>query len=478
MKRLVSAALCVGAVALARVTYADELPNLPQAWGQASPCLASLYAYAMASPEECPLAWNGITFYGRIDVGVTHDTHGVPFNGAYPNGVETLVSKNSNRSLTSIAPNGLGQSFLGLKGDEPILPLGSDWSLIFNFQTGFDPYSLQRANGPKSLAENNATVIEYQGANGDSSRAGQLFNTVAYAGISNRVLGAVTAGRQDSLVLDALGRYDAMAAAPAFSLVGASNTVAGAGDTEDARYNSSVQYRVGVGPFHVAALYQFGGYDQGNGSNGAFDAEVGGDLGAFSFDAVGSKVKDAVSLSNFGDYPLPAGVGVDDLKATLSNNTAGAVMAKYAFSAATVFGGFQYILFENPSDAYPNGFTTLGGYTVLPGYVNSTAYTNHKILRAFWTGVRFAIRDNLAVAGAYYHYYQNDYSTSACTEGGLSASSCHGTENAISAMIDYRPTKRVDVYAGVMWSQVTGGLASGYLYHINLAPTAGIRVQF
>jgi hypothetical protein len=213
-------------------------------------------------------------------------------------------------------------------------------------------------------------------------------------------------------------------------------------------------------------------------SSGAFDADVGGDFGGFSFDAVGSKVKDAVSLSNFAEYPLPAGINITDLKATLSNNTAGAVMAKYRYNIATVYGGFEYILFANPSDAYPNGFRTLGGYTVLPGDVNSTDYTNHKILRASWTGVRFAIRDNLDLAAAYYHYWQNDYSTSACTEGGLSASSCHGTENAISAMIDYRPTGRIDAYAGVMWSQVTGGLASGYLYQINLAPTAGLRVQF
>jgi predicted porin len=478
-KRLISV-LASAAFASAGTSVAEELPNLPPAWEQAAalPCIANLYDYAMASPGECPLSWNGLTFYGRIDIGVTHNSHGVPFNGAYPNGVETVISKNSNRSLTSIAPNGLGQSFLGLKGDEPILPLGSDWSLIFNFQTGFDPYSLQRANGPKSLVENNATPIEYQSANGDSSRAGQLLNTVAYAGVSNRVLGALTVGRQDSLVLDALGRYDSMFAASAFSLVGASNTVAGAGDTEDARYNSSVQYRVGFGPFHVATLYQFGGYNQSNGSNGAFEAEVGGDFDAFSFDAVGSKVKDAVSLSNFGEYPLPIGVNLTDLKATLSNNSAGAIMAKYAFGPMTIFGGFEYILFENPTDAYPNGFKTLGGYTVLPGDANSTEYTNHKILRASWTGVRLDLRKDLALAGAYYHYWQNDYDTNACTEGGLSSSRCHGMENAVSGMIDYRLTGRIDAYAGLMWSQVTGGLASGYLHHVNLAPTAGVRMQF
>jgi hypothetical protein len=45
-------------------------------------------------------------------------------------------------------------------------------------------------------------------------------------------------------------------------------------------------------------------------------------------------------------------------------------------------------------------------------------------------------------------------------------------------MIEYRRAKRLDLYAAVMCSQVTGGLASGYLYRINLAPTAGVRVQF
>ena len=127
-----------------------------------------------------------------------------------------------------------------------------DWSLIFNVETGFDPYSLQLANGPKSLVQNNATTLEYQSANGDSSRAGEPFNTVAYAGISNRTFGALTVGRQDSLVLDNLSRYDAMGAAHAFSVIGDSSTVAGVGDTEDARYNTSLQYKVGTGPIRLA----------------------------------------------------------------------------------------------------------------------------------------------------------------------------------------------------------------------------------
>ena len=166
------------------------------------------------------------------------------------------------------------------------------------------------------------------------------------------------------------------------------------------------------------------------------------------------------------------------LKATLSNKASGLLTLRYEFGRATFFSGWEYILFANPSDAYPNGFTAIGNYPVPAGFVNATAYDEHKILRVFWLGLRYAVRDDLDIAGAYYHYYQNDYNTQPCTDGGLSDSSCRGALNAYSAMINYRPSKRVTTYAGFMWSQVTGGLASGYLYRTNFAPTIGVRVEF
>jgi hypothetical protein len=154
-----------------------DLPSQQQAAPSApaaNPCFASLYDFVIADPDDCPLAWNGIGLYGRFDYGAGYESHGVPFNGNYPNGVETLISKNSNGPRYTIVPNGLGQSHVGINGVEPIV---SDWSLVFKFENGFDPYTLQRANGPKSLVENNTTPLDAQTANGDSSRAGQLFNT-------------------------------------------------------------------------------------------------------------------------------------------------------------------------------------------------------------------------------------------------------------------------------------------------------------
>ena len=86
------------------------------------------------------------------------------FNGNYPNGVDTLIKRNSNQPRYTIAPNGLGQSNIGVKGVEPI---ASDWSLVFKFENGFDPFTLQRANGPKSLVQNNTTPLGEQTANGE-----------------------------------------------------------------------------------------------------------------------------------------------------------------------------------------------------------------------------------------------------------------------------------------------------------------------
>ena len=185
-----------------------------------------------------------------------------------------------------------------------------------------------------------------------------------------------------------------------------------------------------------------------------------------------------MSLSNFAESPLPSGVAANDLKATLSDNTSGVIMLRYRYRALTFYGGFEVIQFQNPSDTYPQGFTTLGGYTVIPGAVKSTEYDIAKILRIFWMGAKYAVRDDLDIAGAVYHYNQNNYNSGTCTNGGLSATSCAGTLDAVSAMIDYRVSKRLDVYAGVMWSKVAGGLASGYLNFQSVGPTVGLRLQF
>ena len=93
-----------------------------------------------------------------------------------------------------------------------------------------------------------------------------------------------------------------------------------------------------------------------------------------------------------------------------------------------------------------------------------------------WIGARYAFTDTLDI-GAAYHYTQPSYNAFSCNSAAIS-SKCAGTMNAVSFDADWRFAKKFDVYAGVMYSKVNGGLANGYLYTSNLAPTAGLRFRF
>jgi len=70
--------------------------------------------------------------------------------------------------------------------------------------------------------------------------------------------------------------------------------------------------------------------------------------------------------------------------------------------------------------------------------------------------------------------------SSACASSSRNTnnSTCAGYTDAVSGALDWRPWKRVDVYAGVMYSKVGGGMANGYAHADNAAFTGGVRVIF
>ena len=119
----------------------------------------------------------------------------------------------------------------------------------------------------------------------------------------------------------------------------------------------------------------------------------------------------------------------------------------------------------------------------------------NRIAPYWFLGAKYAVTPQIDVTGAFYYQQQTDYNSST-TPCANAKHDLHRTKREQLhrltkqqrqvrrlarrhfVLIDYRPVKRVDLYAGVMISNIYGGLANGYQAVQNIAPTAGLRVRF
>jgi predicted porin len=430
----------------------------------------------------CQLSAYGVRIYGTVDVGFGYQTHGAPFDKDFVTGASYFIQKMNRSAMWSLAPNGLGNSNIGVQIKEP---LGGGWSFIGDLQAGFDPYSLQLSSSPGSLGNNIGVTLSQQTTNGDSSRAGQFYNGLGYFGFSNDTYGTLTFFRQNALTNDGVTAYDPMGGAYAFSPIGFSGIVAGGGATEDAKYSTSAKYRVNIGNFRIGALAAFGGYDMNNGAKEAYQGQIGGDFhvgpGLLSTDVIAGYNKDAVALgfATTGAFPNVVPTG---LKATISDNTNVMVLAKYTLDRLKLYAGYEWMQFAKPSDLSTTPFTDIAGQFV--GTVSTSDYlAKDRILQVVWAGARYSVTDTVDVVAAYYHYDQNNFTTGAaagtCSNTpSLQNSGCAGTMNAASFLIDWKFAPKWDTYIGTFYSEMNGGLDSGYLSRNNLATTAGVRFRF
>jgi predicted porin len=465
----------------------DQVRVMQQKIDQLSTTPSASTAAPASGPKKSDsgaLTWNGITLYGTVDLGIEYVSHGAPLSQTWGPGLPSFIQNFSNHSITSVNGNGLSQSKIGISGVEPI-PGMDGWTGVFRLETGFNPWSGRLTDGPASLAADNGKAAAVKTSAGDSSRAGQAFNGVAYAGVSSKTFGTLTFGRHNGLMLDMLGKYDPQLQAQAFSPIALSGTSGGLGATESNRLDNSLKYNLTVGPVRVAAIHGFGsdGYFPQN-SN---EFSVGMDLAGFSIDALYGLVHGevaAASLSaanittlNTAPQPLPGWSLANTLAGTVSDNTGYSVQMSYNakdYFPVKFYAGWERIKFNNPSHPDPVGTQILGGYIL--GIVSNTGFNIQKILQISWVGARWSITPDFDLTAAGYGYNQKSFNANGCTNA--SATNCAGEMADISLVSDYHFTKRFDAYAGVNWSRVSNGLASGFLFTSEYSPMVGVRYNF
>ncbi|MGH9641289.1 MAG: porin [Terriglobales bacterium] len=458
----------LSAVGLARA-QTDTRPASPAAVASA------------AAPADDTLTWHGITLYGAVDIGLQYESHGAPFSDYYTPASTNIVQKDSRESVFGVTGSNSSQTKVGLRGLEPI---GGDWSGVFALETWFNPEAGVLSDSLKSLTIDNGLAPGQQTTNNDGASAGQLFQ-IAYVGVSSKTFGNLTFGRQQNLVADGVSVLDPNRAAPAFSLLGASGAYAGAGSTEDKRMDSTLKYRISFADsVHVGALFKFNNSNGGSAGT-AYQANIGGQYAGVALDAYYSRINDAISLAalsaaQVAELPKLGFSLSNSLSATISDNTTYALLASYKLAPVPMklYAGYEHIQYANPATDVAAGTAGLGGYTL--AFVNNAAYADDRRLDVYWAGVRYTLLPDLDVTAAYYGYRQNAYGTgkqAGCSTKAFSV--CSGTFRDYSLDLNYRFTRRFDLYAGLMYSGVSNGLANGYLYDTtNLNPTIGVRYVF
>jgi predicted porin len=480
---------------------------------------------------DCTLTWHGITVYGAYDIGVGWVSHGLPENGYNYEG-ESLVNRNGYQHRFVVAPNNLQQTGLGIRGKEEFLP---GWSVVFNASTGINPQSGLLANASKTDIINNGLPRASYSIAIDGARAGQPFNDEYYAGISSKLFGTLTFGRQRSLGTDAMLLYDPAGGAYAFSYIGYNGTMAGGGDTEDSRWDDAVKYRLALGPVHFGAMYKFADGSAGcylasstwtattctpeAAHNNAWGFDLGGDVGGgvdgnrgkFSADAVFQHYNQAISVLNpllgpqslsapyqsttdsINTNPINGGPGLgpnlidpsDTVYGIVTDNNAIMFAVKYKWDPFKFFAGYEYIWQNNPKNPLGVGAADQGGY-IMSG-VEDNNLDNEKLLNIWWTGAKYTYHSKTDFTLAWYQQRQNDFRLPpTCSAAAGFRSSCAGTLNEGSFYVDHHFTKRFDGFAGIAYSWVTGGLAIAiphgpgvpYYSDNNCAPTIGARFAF
>ena len=309
------------------------------------------------------------------------------------NHVFSLGDSNAPAGAGDGGQGALSGSRWGLKGEED---LGGGNKAIFKLESGF-------------------TLN-----NGQSDQQGQLFGRQEYVGLSNKDIGTVTFGRQYGTMTDVAFDYDPL---------GVGNYLANEWEVFlfGVRFDNTIKYTNQFGPVQLNVQYSVGG-QAGSDSNGTtFGTSVKYDNAGLGIAAAFQQAQD--------------GRGNDQTTWTLDG--------KYTFGPATVFGNYYNVKTDG-------GFQKAGSLSG-GALANTSIFINNCQASAGVCTIGTSRKDQLWVAGLAYNMTPSTTLTLGYMDDKISQDVVgDGSMKTAYALVEYRLSKRTEVYATIDNSRASG----------------------
>ena len=423
-----------------------------------------------------------LSVYGILDAGMVQMTGAGNISPNFVTGAVPTASAGAHvGTVRGMMNGGESQSRWGIRGSED---LGDGNKAFFQLETAIDVGSGQSAtsglSGSNGIANGASTPTHNMIA--DTSLNGQLFNRNAFIGLSNKDMGAVSFGRQNSLQLDVItataGGYDPVNA-QMFSPINFSGVYGGGGTTDNARVDNAIKYANKFGNVNVNALYAFGGMAASSTARSNAELNVGYEASNFGVQAAMQQANDTTFLAP-GTVPgTPAvAAGPYTINAQFVKLTSYMLTGRYqVIQPLTLKAGIERMEYNAPSNfAADKAMNTIYSYTI----ATASAFAGpQKNLNVYWLGGNYDVSSKTKVSVGYY-----DVELPSGTGNGAGGTyAASGADKYFSAMVEYNLSKKTNVYAAFMQDKKSGALAfvgapGSYTPNTFNTYGAGLRVKF
>ena len=256
--------------------------------------------------------------------------------------------------------------------------------------------------------------------NGQSDQQGQLFGRQSYVGLSDNNLGQITFGRQYGTMTDVAFDFDPL---------GVGNYLANEWEVFmfGVRFDNTIWYKNTWGPVQLNVQYSLGGQA---GSN-----TIGNTLG---------------SSLKYNQGPLGLAIAVQQMTDANSNkSTTWSVDGTYNFGPATVFGNYYNLQTDG---GFAKAASLSGGALANTSmFINNSANTTTRTDNMWVLGLAYNFTPAMTLTVA----YMDDQITQDVVGG--------GSMKSAYALLEYKLSKRTEVYANIDNATVSGqAISNGF----------------